>query len=413
MDTALTVFLAKDRSFSAAERVAFEEAVAAIRDSVASLTDQAIAVRLAEAVALSKNAHTRAYLLRNRSHFRRYPIRVWWFSDGLYVVAAKPPYDALLGHRIVEVAGHPVEELRERAKSLYPGNGAWSRYMSTYTLTSPDVLIGLGLMNEEGKAEFVFESPGVLQIRAALGPIPSEPAEKRTESWWALSPLHPEVEKGWARALAGDTATLPLYLRNPARNYWFEYLPGDSLLYFQFNRAAEVEEEPFETFQDRMLEAITVREPRRVIVDIRFNTGGNLFMAYTLFRKLAALPLAQERGRLFVITGRSTFSAGVFHAAHLKASTEAVIVGEPVGDALDFWAEGGNVVLSNSGLTLHYADRFHAYSTETYPEFAPHLFIDMSIPDLRPDVLVDASVAEFLAGRDPALEAARSYPGRE
>ena len=269
------------------------------------------------------------------------------------------------------------------------------------------------MIGEEGRAEFVFESPGVLRIRTALGPIPGEPAKGPTESWWALSPLHPEVGEGWARALPEDTAELPLYLRNATRNYWFEYLPSDSLLYFQLNRAEESEEELFEVFQDRLLAAITVRQPRRVVVDLRFNTGGNLFMAYPLFRKLAELPFAQERGRLFVITGRSTFSAGVFHTAHLKAATKAVIVGEPAGDALDFWAEGGNVVLPNSGLTLHYADRFHAYSTENYPEFEPHLFIDMDVPDIQPDIPVSLSAAAFFAGRDPALEVARSYPGQE
>ncbi len=50
----------------------------------------------------------------------------------------------------------------------------------------------------------------------------------------------------------------------------------------------------------------------------------------------------------------------------------AIFVGESVGDDLDFWAEGGDLVLPNSRLTLRYSNGFHKYSTADYPSLKPY-----------------------------------------
>src|SRR5437773_1662571 len=96
---AVDTFLERDRSFSPEARQQFRRAIAELQKNVDVKTDNQIIVEFAKAVALAKNAHTRLYLLRNRTELRRYPIRVWWFADGLYVVRATPEYSALLGAR--------------------------------------------------------------------------------------------------------------------------------------------------------------------------------------------------------------------------------------------------------------------------------------------------------------------------
>ena len=77
-------------------------------------------------------------------------------------------------------------------------------------------------------------------------------------------------------------------------------------------------------------------------------------------------------GRLFVIVGRATLSAGLYAAAWMVQNTRAIVVGEPVGDHLDYWSEGGNIELPFSGLTLHFANGFHGYSKRPYPDLDPH-----------------------------------------
>src|SRR5262249_50058801 len=123
-----------------------------------------------------------------------------------------------------------------------------------------------------------------------------------------------------------------------------------------------------------------------------------------LLEKLARERWAQTRGRLFVILGRCTFSAGLYHAAQMKELTRAIFVGEPVGDRLDYWAEGGQIVLPHSGVAIWYSNGFHRYSQLDYPEYWPY-FERLSVPGLTPDIAAPLSSADYFAGRDPALEA--------
>lgn len=105
-----------------------------------------------------------------------------------------------------------------------------------------------------------------------------------------------------------------------------------------------------------------------------------------------------------MITGPATFSAGLYHAAQLRQAG-ATVVGSPAGDALDFWAEGGNLTLPNTRLDLHYADRFHSYSPAPHLERAPYLFLDLNTPDVAPHLRTTLSSREYFANRDPALAA--------
>jgi hypothetical protein len=408
LDSAVTVFLARDRSFDAEARARFLRDIRALRDSADRLTDEQLTVRLATAVAGAGNAHTRLYLLRNRTALRRYPIRVWWFGDELAVVRAHPEHAALLGGRIVTIADRPAADAAARVAPLYPANRSWGRYLSAYLLTSPEILEGTGVLSG-AELDLTVETADHQVRTARLAPLPLERSDQPTEAWWDLSPTHPGRQGPWVAALPSDTSRLPLYLRHLGDFYWMARIAPRGLLYVQYNRAQDRPGgETVSAFGDRVLRELERDPPERLVIDLRFNTGGNLELADPLFRGIAALPLAGERGRLFVITGRATFSAGITAVALLRQSTRVVIVGEPVGDTLDFWSEGGNIVLPNTRLTLHYANGFHSYSAREYPAFRPYHY-DLSVPDVRPDVEVEPTLAQYLAGQDPAMEAVLRY----
>jgi hypothetical protein len=407
---AVDTFLARDRSFSPEARQQFRNAIAELQKTVDGKTDDQIIVELAKAVALAKNAHTRLYLLRNRSELRRYPIRVWWFADGLYVVRATPEYSELLGAKILRIGGRAVEQLKQSVDPLFAGNTSWRKYMSAYSMTSPDVLNGLGLIGSDGNAEIEFRNRLGRNGRRQLEPLPLRRSDQPTESWWDLCPTRPRDDGSWVSALSVDAARLPLYLQNTERQYWSRYLTQGRLFYIQFNRSGNAPTgESLAEFGKRVLAELQSATVDRIVVDLRFNTGGDLSIGRPFIERLAAL--AKERKtKVYVITGRATFSAGLFHALQLRQETNAVLVGEPVGDELDFWSEGGNVLTPNSRLSLHYADRFHSMSSVERPEFRQYLVTDtdLSVTNAAPDILVKMSARDYFAGRDPALEAARS-----
>lgn len=400
LDALATRFLEFDRSFSPGERALFLERLAETRARLAALHDDEVVMRLASAVALAGNAHTRLYLLRNRTELRRLPIRVWWFRDGLYVLRTAPEYRALLGCRIEDVAGVAARHARDRVAPTFAGNPSWIDYMSTYTLTSPEALHGVGILAAADSVALRVSGCGRRSAsRHRVAPLPRVRREQPVEAWWDLSPRHPGTDSAWVHAL-GPRARLPLYLQHPTRHYWFEYLPGPGVLYFQYNRSADESGESTSAFGERLLAALAQHRPRAFVLDVRFNTGGNLALAADLMRHLEERTRGMPR---FIITGRATFSAGITHVAAWRTAGAATIVGEPLGDELETWAEGGNVRLPNSGLLAHFANGAHSYSPAPCPADTP--CYDLSAASLAPDLPATATWAEYRAGRDPAMEA--------
>lgn len=403
LQLALDSLLVHDRSFSPAAQARFRAQVAQLRDSVAFKTEPQVIVGLAQAVAGAGNAHTRLYLLRNRTELRRYPVRVWWFKEGLYVVRTTAEYAGLLGAKVVSWAGKTPLAARRAVAPLYAGNASWRTYMSTYTLTSPEILLGLGLVDSSGALVLTCRTRQGHRVTRRLVPLPLAKVSQPTEAWWDLAPTHPGRGAAWQSVLASDTAHLPLYLRAPQQFYWARYLPKSHLLYVQYNRAGNMPTgESFAAFGRRVLAVLTAQKPRKVVVDVRFNTGGNLDVARRFMGQLDSAA-RRQRARVYVITGPATFSAGLFHAAQLRELAQATIVGEPAGDELDFWAEGGNLLLPNSKLTLHYADRFHSYSPVPRPDATPYLYLDLAVTTVQPHYPVALRWRDYLAGRDAAL----------
>jgi hypothetical protein len=387
-------FLAVDRSFSPAERAGFVEAIASIREELPRLDDAQVTVRIASAIALAKNAHTRLYLLRNRTELRRLPIRLWWFSDGLRVVRATTDQKVLLGCRVDAIAGLDVRQARDFVASAYAGNSSWRDYMSVYSLTSPEMLHGFGITDDPEHVPMTFSDCAARS--ADLTPMPLVKSKSALEAWWDLSPDYPQGEQ-WVHVLAG--AKLPLYLHNPKQFYWFQALP-DGTFYFQFNRAADMPDEDTKTFAKKLLAAFDAAKPKAFVIDLRFNTGGNGDLGRDLMKELDARTKGMPR---FAITGRATFSAGLAYAAWWRGADNVTIVGEPVGDEMDFWSEGGNIILPNSGLAAHFANGAHSYSMAPCPPGVKCL--DMNVPSLRPDVPALLSWWEYVAGADPAMGA--------
>lgn len=402
LTVARDVFLQKDRSYSAEARQAARDEIERTRLRIDHLTDQQIVASLAHAAAVSDNAHTRAYLLRNRSYWRRYPIRIWRFPEGWYVVAARAQGTPLVGGRITHIQHVPVEQVFEKVRSLFAGNAGWSNYMSTYTLTSPDALLGVGLLHDDG-AEFTIQSDATSRsVRLSAEPL--DPRTGPEESWWFLSPQHPAAS-GWTHVLA--SRNLPLALVSPEVNYRFARCDRD-VLYVRYSRSADAPGlETVRAFGERLLAAIASQPPRKLVLDLRFNTGGDLQKARPLMDALAQSRLGREPGAIAVLVGPVTFSAGITAAASLRSGSKAILVGAHPGDGPDFWAEGGNVTLPNSHIDMHYADGRHQYSDAPLPAgVEEYLHLNIDVRNLEPDVAVDWTWRDYMSGADPAAAAA-------
>jgi hypothetical protein len=411
LDFAATHLADYDRSFSPAAREEFIRALGRIKSEVDRRNDAQIVVALSRAVALAQNAHTRLRLdpTRQGTFSTEFPFRVWWFSDGPHLVKAAPEYQRALRCRVVAVDGHEMPEVRRELARLFAGNAAWADYMSAIYLVSPDVLFGLGLIATNTAASFTFEEANGSRFTLTVRARPLDKSAVPSESWQDLSPLLATGSPTWRSALPADAKRVPRYLRNLERAYWFDFVPESGLLYFQFNRSDDdAVGASFQEFGDSLLAYARQHPVRDVVVDLRFNSGGNLDVARDFIRSLGDESGINRVGHLFVVVGHCTFSAGLYHAAQLKQFTRATFVGEAVGDDLDYWAEGGEVVLPNSQAVISYSNGFHRYSEKDYAERRPY-YEELHITNLAPDLPAPMSSRDYFSGRDPALEVIEAH----
>ncbi|HEX8338575.1 MAG TPA: hypothetical protein VF621_17785, partial [Pyrinomonadaceae bacterium] len=107
-------------------------------------------------------------------------------------------------------------------------------------------------------------------------------------------------------------------------------------------------------------------------------------------------------GRLFVLMGRSTWSAAQFLLNRLQGYTDVLFVGEPSGSKGNHYGDSRRIKLPNSQLTVrvsvYYWQEWDPWDTR--PWTAPHVTAELSSEDYR-------------AGGDPALKAALSYAPRK
>jgi hypothetical protein len=397
LDFAQRKLLHLETSFTPASRQQFLDSIAGLKASATALDDPHLVVSLARIMAAIGNAHTRLYLLRNRTDLRRLPVRVWWFRDRLHIVRAAPEQVNLLGCQVLRIANVPALRAKQRVDGLYAGSNGWRDYMSTYTLTSPEILYGTNTAPGMESIRWELRCNGRTRT-VDLKPLPLKHSTAPVESWWDLAPeASPSIEGGTAMALP----LVPLYLQHPGRPYWFEYLPGVTALYFQYFRSSADPQHPLAQFKEELLRALADHPKATLIVDLRFNTGGNGDIGGQMMEDIEA---ASALRKVYVITGRATFSAGLFHSVQWKHWGKAIFVGEEAGDGLEFFAEGGNVLLPNSRLTIHFANGRHCYSSASNTP-SSECFSELRVESLAIRLHASSSFEEYRSGRDAALDA--------
>jgi hypothetical protein len=229
------------------------------------------------------------------------------------------------------------------------------------------------------------------------------------ERLWSPEPV--KEEKGWNAALGGDH--LPLYLRDADAPFRMAPLPDLQALYIQFRWNQDEEGFPIAKFLDDVRARIADSHPTNLVVDLRFDIGGNLLTTLDFTRKLAA----SVDGRTYLLVGPYTFSAGIISAAAIRkhGGERVTVVGDELGDRLHFWSEGALITLPNSHYAFRYTNgQFNlkegcsgepACMDDLYP-------IDVNFASLVPELCAPLNAADYFAGRDPALDAVAAEVAR-
>ncbi len=371
--------------FHGVSKDAFDGAVDDLMTALPSLDDNEILVGVMHLVAMissdGRDGHMGVWPPDNTEAVRRFPIRLWEFPDGLFVTAARQPNEHLVDSKVMSVDGVPIDQVFRRLDPIVPQDNASNlRDARTVFLTSAEVLGGIGIAGHPLTMTLGVESPDGARRRVTIDAVDASTYADWVGGWELLLPRRPHL----------------LFLRDPADAFWLEYLSPSRTLYAQYN---VVNEHSFQAVSE-IERAMREHPVDRLVLDLRNNGGGEAGGYRDLLRFLVG-PEIDRPGRLLVLMGRLTFSAGTSLAVLLdRRASNAVFIGEDSGGAPNFWADPETVTLPNSGLHVLIASRYFGIGGT-----------DDSRTTIEPDIAVPFSSSDYFAGRDPVLEAALSaYP---
>jgi tetratricopeptide (TPR) repeat protein len=383
--------------FHTMTRQQFDDAVRKLDERIPSLSRHQIIVELARIVAMVGDGHTSINLLfDSKINFRYYPIALYLFKDGLFVYAADQQYGAIVGARVVKIGNASAEQALNAVKDLIArDNEMGFKDRAPLLLTTPEVLHAVGLVEDMEKARFAVERQGQQSV-VELKPVP---ATRPVGDNWALGRNFSRLPT-WvdARESAKSPVPLSLWLKDPQNYFWFEYLEDNRTVYVQYNGIANKENETIADFARRVFAFVDSHPVDRFVLDLRWNSGGNNYLNKPLLLGIIKSNKIDQRGKLFAIIGRHTFSAAQNLVNDLEKYTNVTFVGEPTAERPNFYADAARIVLPNSGIGVRASALWwqDLDSRDTRQWTGPHVAVELASKD-------------YIDGSDPVMKTILSY----
>ncbi len=400
-------FIGRDAALALAGRTAeAEQRLAALEARAGNVSQAYFELELSRIVALADNGHS-AYFPgpRSRRFNRIMDVRLAPFGEDFYVLRASAANADLLGARLVAIDGHPIAQVRTAARSLAGGTNAWRDRGAAYFFESPEQMEALDVISSADHATYRFRLTNGRTVTRRFTPEPANPDRVRGNAdRWYYPQLMTEEGANWRALLTADAA--PWSFQEPDQVFRMRDAPEIDAFVIELRQNNSSDETDIAEFMLDSLEAARTSGRRNIVLDMRMNGGGDLNTTRAWVRRLPRV----VPSRVFVLTSPFTFSAAISTVAYLKQSApdRVTIVGEMVGDRLDFHAEGPVFTLPNSGGAILYATERHDYRTgcrnieNCHGSVVRH---PISVESLAPDIEAPWTIEAYRAGRDPGLDA--------
>jgi len=367
----------------------FDAEVDKLYNAMPSMQEHERAAGLVRMVALLKYGHTALRWRESPSRYHSAPINFYWFSDGVYVEGVSKNYAPILGAKLVRVEGVPVMQALEAVKPLVSAEN--EQFFKAYGLDylgNPEALHAQHVTKALKKnLTYTFEKDGKSFEQTVA-----------TLDTFAPPRVYGFIKGNTDWLTVRDTSTTPYYLKNLDKIYYFEYLPATKTVYVRHSQIQDDPQEAIPVFYKKVFEFIDQHDVERLVLDVRLNGGGNNYKNKPIITGIIESKKINQPGKLFVIIGRRTFSACQNLVNQLSNYTNALFVGEPTGENINFYGDNRRVELpkTKTPVYLSFAWWQDKAPWENASWLAPQLAVDMSFNDYK-------------TNKDPVLDACLNF----
>lgn len=357
-----------------------------------------IFIEMMKLVALLQDGHTEI-LFTNQDRFNRwFPIRMERFSDGVFIVAVDSLHAEFLAGKILKIGKVSTEEAFNRIAEIVPKDSKHSiDRIGTDFLSNAVILKQLDIIQDENQLPMVILTANGTEKQMVL-----ESAKWQMSFHWSWNKTSVPTSRKTISVFDDRLDKLPLYLKNiiPSRiPYMFKYLPESRMLYFQYNAVTNWKKDLFTEFTQRMFKTFdeNVSNIDKFVIDLRFNEGGNGYLIPPLVKEFVLREKMLGKGKLFIITGRLTFSAAPNFIGRMLQNTDVTTVGDIAAGPLNWCSDIGDFLLPNSkiivNISLMYWQQGHPTDNRGY---------------YPPDCYWPTTFKDYVSCADPVLDAIKS-----
>ncbi|MDF2178800.1 S41 family peptidase [Aliiglaciecola sp. CAU 1673] len=370
-----------------------QDAIDSLSQRVDTLNQEQMLLEIGAIVALMQDGHSFVAgmhpliedLTGKPMRFASLPIRLYQFSDGVFITHAHQSQQQYVGAKVLTVEGMAIKTCMDKVVQSFPSENALSRQLlAARALTLPAAVqhycqgqpqqVTFELQTVRGKERVSF--PATDAFPHQVQGIIDDPA--------------------WRAAI--KEGIKPDYLRHANQLFWHRQI--GKKLYVQINQIKDDKNKALLDYIDDVAALVHQQNISHLILDLRLNPGGETDYVAEIVKRLAVLPTNQTE-HFFVLIGRRTFSAAQLLSTALEQYTHALFIGEPTGSKVHFFANSRqNLVLPNSQLPLYLStSRWQLTNMRDSRQY------------LAPQYYAPLSFTQFQANQDPVLEAALNFPG--
>ena len=367
----------------------FDAEVEKVHKAIPNLERHEIISEFARLVSSFGYGHTTLGMRGSPANFHSLPFNLYHFSDGVFIQGVHKDYEKALGAEVVAVEGMPITEALAAVRPVVPvENDQYFKAFGTNYLRIPELLHARGITNK-------FKNDITLQLK--------KEGKMFTQTFSALQNLEMPIQYSLIKKEGDwldvrDQNVTPLYLKHLDKIYYYEYLPEQKTVYVRHSQIQDDPTEAIPAFYEKVFDFIEKNEVEKLVLDVRLNGGGNNYKNKPIVTGVIQSKKINQPGKFFVIIGRRTFSACQNLVNELHNYTNAIFVGEPTSENINFYGDNRKVVLPKSNLSayLSFAWWQDKPQWENEPWLAPHLAVDMSFD-------------QFKNNQDPVLETVLNF----
>ncbi len=364
----------------------FDEKVEKIHTQIPRMESHEIKVAFAELIALFGYGHTNIQLNAWQDNptidFSQLPLKLYAFKDGIFIQGVHKNYKKALGAKVLRIGKYSSEDAFNKIRpSVSAENDQFFRGFGILYLAIPEILHAKGVISDINSVPFLLEKDGKTFEMTFTG-IKS--------SSFPGHFLFIQNNGDWLDARQAGKS--PLWLKEIHKGYFFEHLPKSKTVYVRQSTVVN-ESERISAFYERVFDRVEKPDVERLIIDLRLNSGGNNANNKDVIVKIMQSKKINQKGRLFVIIGRNTFSATQNLVNEMEHYTEAIFVGEPTAENVNFMGDARFEELPNSKIHVRLS---HAWWQDK-PAWDKR-------PWLEPDYTVELSFEDYRTNKDPVLE---------